>query len=234
VPAPGSSPVFRTSVILALLLAIPAVSAGEPDANTFLQPGTEVITPVGGCTLNFVFKDATNTYIGTAGHCADGPGGRVSTTGHGAWGTVVVDIDGATDFALIRVDAAKVSAVRSAVQHWGGPTGVVTASETATGDVLAIYGYGIGFSVNENTRPKQGVLISDSSTQYVADTWAVNGDSGGPVLHKATGKALGVISSYNLPVSTDVGPTIPAIQAALAARGYNVVLQTAAATGALV
>lgn len=218
-----------------VLVALPVVAAGEPDANAFLQPGTQVDTPVGQCTLNFVFKDATSTYLGTAGHCAEGTGGRVSTPGHGAWGTIVMDDDD-VDFALIRVDAAKVAVVRAAVQHWGGPTGIITAAQTSAGDLLAEYGYGIGFSANENTRAKQGVLLQDSNTQYIADTWAVNGDSGGPVLHKATGKALGIISSYNffeVPQSTDIGPTLPAIQAALAARGYNVVLQTAPTTGAL-
>jgi len=226
---------LRPFLVCALVLAlVPPVAADEPDANTYLQPGTEVNTPLGGCTLNFVFKDAQNTYIGTAGHCVSGTGGRVSTPGHGQWGTVVVDIDGATDFALIRVDAAKLSAVRADVQHWGGPTGIITAAETATGDVLAIYGYGIGFSTTEPTRAKQGVLLSDSANQYVADTWAVWGDSGGPVLHKDTGKALGIISSYNFPVSTDIGPTVPHILQQLAQRGYHVQLQTAASTGALV
>lgn len=225
------------TLVLAILVGIPAVAADGPDANTYIQPGSEVLTPVGGCTLNFVWKDAANTYVGTAGHCAEGTGGRVSTPGHGAWGSIVLDIDGDTDFALIRVDAAKVPMVRAAVQHWGGPTGVATAAETRAGDVLALYGYGVGFSVNEVTRAKQGVLVSDNAAQYEADTWAVYGDSGGPVLHKATGKALGIVSAFNfvdVPPTTDAGPTLAHIQAQLAARGYNVVLQTAPATGALV
>lgn len=230
-PWAGGSLIRALTLLALTILALVPLVAADTDANTNLQPGTEVSTPVGGCSLNFVFKDASNTYIGTAGHCASGTGGRVSTPGIGAWGTIVVDIDGATDFALIRVDAAKLGLVRADVQHWGGPTGVIGPSETAPGDLLAIYGYGIGFSLTEPSRAKQGVLLDHTPTEYVADTWAVNGDSGGPVLHKATGKALGVISSFNLPISTDIGPTIPAIQAALAARGYNVALQTAASSG---
>lgn len=225
-------------VLLVALLLVPAsglVTADDGvEANTYLQPGTEVNTPVGGCTLNFVWKDAVNTYIGTAGHCVSGTGGRVSTPGHGSWGTIVLDIDGATDFALIRVDAAKVGAVRADVQHWGGPTGVASPADAPAGSVLALYGYGMGFSTTEPTRAKQGVLLSHTSSRYTADTWAVFGDSGGPVLDKDSGKALGIVSSFNLPGSTDIGPTVAHIQAQLAARGYAVTLQTAPTTGALV
>lgn len=225
---------MRALVLLLALALLPAVSALEIDANTRIQPGTQVSTSAGLCTLNFVFKDAANTYIGTAGHCAEGTGGRASTSGLGSWGTIVVDIDTAVDFALIRVDAAKLSLVRADVQHWGGPTGIATPADAGAGDLLALYGYGMGFDVSEPTRAKQGVLLSHTSTSYVADTWAVFGDSGGPVLHKDTGLAVGIVSQFNLPVSTDVGPTVPAILNALSARGYSVTLQTAATTGQLV
>lgn len=227
----------RTVAIAALLLALPMLSAASevaPASNQFLQPGTEVETTEGYCTLNYVWVGGGSTYIGTAGHCVDGTGDRVSTSGHGAWGTVVLDLDNSADFALIRVDAAKVSAVRAAVQHWGGPTGVATAGETAAGDLLAIHGYGELFWLTEPTQSKQGVLLGDNAQSYTADTWAVPGDSGAPVLMKGSRKALGIISEFNLPISTDYGPSLDHIQAQMRANGWNLQLQTAPSTGALV
>lgn len=221
-------------LILSILL-LPAASAVIAlDGGMAIQPGSQVETPVGLCTLNYVFKDATRTYLGTAGHCVEGTGGRVSTPGAGTWGTVVVDIDDATDFALLRVDVAKLPLVRADVRHWGGPTGIATTADTAAGDVLAIYGYGMALDAAEPTRAKQGLLLDHSASAYVADTWAVFGDSGGPVLHKETGKALGIVSQFNLPVSTDIGPTLSHILQQLAQRGYQVQLQTASGSGALV
>lgn len=221
---------------LLLLLPLPAAPASPepaPESNQFLQPGTEVESSEGFCTLNFVWLGGGNTYIGTAGHCADGIGGRVETSGHGAWGTVVLDLDD-PDFALIRVDPAKVSMVRAAVQHWGGPTGVATQDETSTGDLLVLHGYGEGLYLLEATQPKQGVLVGDGPKTYSADTWAVPGDSGAPILLKDDRQALGIVSAFNLPISTDLGPTVAYIEQSLRARGWNLQLQTAPATGAVV
>src|SRR5687768_1369030 len=40
-----------------------------------VRPGGRVVTSVGDCTLNFLFRASDGTrYIGTAGHCVD-PGG---------------------------------------------------------------------------------------------------------------------------------------------------------------
>lgn len=223
------SPLF-----LVTLAALPLATAIIPlDVSGILQPGAQVETDVGICTLNFVFKDAQSTYLGTAGHCAEGTGDRVATDGVGRWGTIVLDMDGATDFALIKVDAARVPLVRADVRNWGGPTGVASPADAAAGDVLALYGYGVASDVRDETRAKQGILLSYTADQYAADTWAVFGDSGGPILDKATGKAVGIVSQFNLPVSTDVGPTVQHILAQLAARGYNVQLQTAASTHAV-
>lgn len=226
------APWLAAAALLLLLPPAPAAPEPVPESNQFLQPGTEVETPLGLCTLNFVWVGGGSTYIGTAGHCANA-GHRVSTSGHGAWGTVVLDLND-PDFALIRVDAAKVSAVRAAVQHWGGPTGVASAAETSTGELLVIHGYGAVLSITEPTQAKQGVLFGDSAQTYSADTWAIPGDSGAPVLLKDDRQALGIISAFNLPISTDIGPTVDHIEAALRARGWNLQLQTAAATGAVV
>ncbi len=228
---------YRVLPILAALLLAPAafpVSASSEEAQ-FIQPGSEVETPVGFCTLNFVFRKPSTgeLFIGTAGHCVEGTNGRVKTEGV-AWGTVVLDVDADTDFALIRIDSNRYSSVRPAVRHWGGPVGSTVASETQIGSQVVFFGYGMGFGSAETSRPRQGVLIGDSPDDYTADTLAVFGDSGGPLLHKPTGKALGIISSFNVPISTDAGPTMQHILGALAARGWNLQLQTAPFGGQIV
>ncbi len=216
----------------AFIAVVPAVH-GVPPLVTAIQPGAQVSTPVGSCTLNFVFTDATNTYIGTAGHCADA-GDRVSNAAAGLFGTVVFDEDGVTDFALIRVDAGKVGLVSAGVRQWGGPTGVASTSTAAAGDTLALYGFGIGFGSAAQTRPREGVLLSYNGVEYRAETAAVNGDSGAPLLDLDDGKAVGIISHFDLvaaPPATDEGPTVDRIQARLAAAGFAVTLQTAAFHG---
>ena len=58
--------------------------AGETDAVNpvdfcpGLRPGARLSN---GCTMNFVFTDGTNLYIGTAGHCTSSVGQRMSTGG---------------------------------------------------------------------------------------------------------------------------------------------------------
>lgn len=230
---------YHVALILAIVVspaALPASSA-LADALAAIQPGNSIETPVGYCTLNFAFRDATGRFfMGTAGHCVEGTGDRIRTDG-ASWGTVVSDLDETTgtDFALIRVDADKQGLVVPAVRHWGGPTGVSDYTTTNRGDVVAFYGYGMGFEVHETVRARQGLLWSDSPNEYSTDMPAVWGDSGGPVLHKETGEALGVISQFNLPFSTDIGPSVARILQDLRAGGFaGIDLVTAPATGALV
>jgi hypothetical protein len=219
---------MRALLVLGLLLPLPGMAA-EPPPTTVLQPGAQVQTPLGSCTLNFVFTDAQHTYLGTAGHCAR-VNDRVSTPGAGPWGTVVFDDDGTADFALIRVDAAKLGLVSAAVRQWGGPTGVATPATASTGNPVALYGFGLGFSATQATRPREGVLYSNNGVEYRAQTLAVNGDSGAPLLDLEDGRAVGIISRFDfftLPPTTDRGPTVQFLLGRLASAGYEVELQTA-------
>jgi hypothetical protein len=220
--------------LAALAFALPANAPAAPRV-TAIQPGAQVSTPVGNCTLNYVFQEADGTkYIGTAGHCAHT--GQVARTlsPNREIGPVVWRENSAApgiDFALIRIDPARYAEVEPAVRMYGGPTGVTSASETQIGDLLEVTGYGIVFGAAETTRHRVGILLSDSDHEYVADMIAVNGDSGGPVLHSRTGKALGVVSRYNLPSSTDIGPTVGRILQKLRAAGYpSITLVTASRT----
>ncbi len=200
-----------------------------PAPGSPLQPGALVHVEGGSCTLNFLFADARDLYVGTAGHCAARVGERLRLDDGREFGSVVADFDdAATDFALVRIDDAFRAMARADVRHWGGPTGV--ARTGAPGDVLAFYGYGTGFDASEATRPRAGVLVRHDGAQYAADMPAVFGDSGAPILHRATGGALGIVSRFNLvdlPPTTDEGPTVAHALARLRAVGFAVDLVTA-------
>lgn len=205
---------------------------GGPESP--LRPGTGM----GYCTYNFVFytpgtkKAPPKAYIGTAAHCTDAIGERMSQLELGEIGTVVYDSDlvkSAVDFSLIEIDPEMVGKTNPEVLHWGGPTGIVEQEDLAVGDQLDVYGYGVGVGLTEATRPRSGYLVGFTEQEYQANMPAVNGDSGGPLIHHETGEALGIISRYGIAFpmpSTDMGPLMPWIMDELKAAGFNVRLAT--------
>jgi hypothetical protein len=99
----------------------------------------------------------------------------------------------------------------------------------STADRLDLYGTGMVFGDVPSTRHRAGVLTDWSRQEYAADLPSVNGDSGAPLLHFPTGRALGIVSRYGvtgLPASTDVGPLISWILRELRAAGFRVRLAT--------
>lgn len=182
-----------------------------------------------GCTLNFVFRDASNTYIGTAGHCVDNVGQSVATA-DGEIGTVAYRIlRDRDDFALVRLDRKVLDRVRPDVLSFGGPTGPASSASTRPGDIVRLYGYGMVYESSEATRPRSGVLLNDDGTEWRAALPAIFGDSGGPVLHGPTGNALGVISGIVLdPLQphTVLGTTVERILELLDEAGRPVHLVT--------
>lgn len=223
----------RSILVIGLCFATLFPLAGHASpAETSIQPGAILRSSVGQCTMNFVFEDSSGgLFVGTAGHCSQKVGDRMRSA-DGEFGSVVWrESSSSMDFSLVRIDGDKTGQVSPAVRFWGGPVGSTASSETGAGDALLLYGYGVGFATTSATRPREGVLWSDSSSDYVADTGAVNGDSGGPIIHEPTGKALGIVSRFNLTSlvpSTDIGPTVESILAVLSANGFNLTLKTAA------
>lgn len=222
----------RTVICVGLAVGLGMLSLATAAASNPIQPGDQVN---GLCTLNFVFDSNVDdsVYIGTAGHCID-VGDSASTDGHANFGVAVYDNpygDGdGIDFALIEVDAAHAGAVSGAVAgHPQTPTGFTTSDQTEPGDRLWISGYGIGVQATEPTREQRpSFLLDDDPKQYRSNGPVVNGDSGAPFVHAETGAALGVVSHYNfdVPPSTDEGPTVEGILADLHANGWDVSLRT--------
>ena len=222
-----------SSLFLSVLVAVATViSPGAARAaDTLIQPGAEVNSSVGQCTLNFVFRDAGGSlFIGTAGHCSKSPGDAMTDENGVRIGTVAFRIQsGDDDFTLIRIDPARYGEVSSSVRNWGGPTGSTVSTQTATGDILLLSGYGVVFSTLAQTRGRPGILADDTPTAYLAELPAIFGDSGGPVIEASTHKALGIVSGIGLtiPPSTLLGPTVEGTLATLAAHGFPLQLVTA-------
>lgn len=209
------------------MLAVPAHSA---PAQTLIQPGARISTPVGGCTLNFVFADASGAmYVGTAGHCVRGPGDWIRDGAGAEIGTVVYSVFhsamwAVSDFALIAVHPDRYPDVQASMRYWGGPTGVIPASETSIGDEIMVYGYGIVLGSTEPTRPRPGVLIEAEEAYWRGEIPIIFGDSGGPILH-GSGRALGIVTGIT--GHSMIGMTVERALRMSAEAGYDIALVTA-------
>lgn len=234
---------MRALAILVVALCLLPLAPGVASTSPAWGPaGTATIRPgslfQGICTMNFLYTDAAGAaYVGTAAHCTDAIGQRVSVDGDGPdFGTVVFDSDvspGArafVDFALVRIDADKVHLANPLMRGHDGPKGAVTREELAAGDLLSLHGHGQAMGLLAATRTRPGVLVEVTARgEYRADMASDFGDSGGPILHVETGKALGIISRWgiNARPSTDIGPTMGLIFEELGRAGIQVELATA-------
>jgi trypsin len=214
-----------------LLMSAAPMPLAEAHHLRPIQPGAQMTAP-NGCTMNFIFGDQSGKlYIGTAGHCANA-GQSVSLGDIANIGTVAWDSTGA-DFAMVAISPALYSLVDPAVRHWGGPTGVAAPTSTP-GTLLYHYGYGLGFSTSELTRPRVGELTMSDGQSYLAETSATFGDSGSPFI-AGDGKAVGVVSEYAFDAAhTDRGPTVAyIIQRAQVEKGLTLHVVTAPLTDAV-
>ncbi len=165
----GAALALVASGAVSTVAAAPAGSASwAPAATATIHPGVQTYTNGGQCTANFIYTDATFTYIGQAAHCsstgsntdtdgcstqslplgtpvtilgADHPG----TLAYNSWiamqqaGETNPDVCAYNDLALVRIDPADVAKVNPSIPHWGGPVGLNTSGTTA-GE--SVYSYG--------------------------------------------------------------------------------------------
>ena len=229
--------VVRT-VFAATLAAIGLGLVPTPPATAAvtIQPGVFIESGAGLCTANFVYDGtgvrAGKTYIGTAAHCVGKVGEDIALVDTGeVFGDVAAfgdeDADN-TDWALIEVRTAFLPRLSPAVKgHSQYPTGVTTSTQTLAGDAVQLSGYGMGFSTTGPTREKRlGTLSFDDPEIHGVVAPLIFGDSGGPLIHVPTGRALGLVSRLCVGSCTEVGPTIQGVLAKASAAGFPVAVRT--------
>ncbi len=218
--AAGPSPRSRAWVLSGqpcrlVSTAAPTALAGA-DACPGVRPGAPVLTPIGQCTLNFLWTATDGRrYIGTAGHCllegtglqqvvfapGDGPAARdASGTRIGEFAYAA--LDETSDFALIRLDPSV--AANPEVCRFGGPTGYDPGPVPL---LTPLQHVGRG-SLTGTLVPARTQLAVDSGGTRVLTGLGVAspGDSGSPVVGPG-GRAVGVL------VAT--GPAIPLVPTGL-------------------
>ena len=215
----------------AATIAVAAALPGTAAAAGTLQPGAYHETDAGSCTLNFVYDRGGKTYLGTAAHCVDRVGQPVQDIDGETFGTVAFIGDESTtewDFAFIAVQPEDVGRVSAAVKgHPAFPKGSTTAPETASGDMIQLSGYGLGYGTTQPTQERrQAIMGFDDAELYTVSGPIHWGDSGGPLVHIRTGKALGIVSRLCLGACSEEGPTVQGILAKAASRGFAVTLRT--------
>lgn len=172
---------------------------------TGVRPGAYVETPIGSCTMNFLFTGSDkNRYVGTAGHCFVGEGLMPEDVGEKTWkwpkGPIAKDGQGRVigravyavlkdpkDFALIRLLPG--TPTTAAMCHFGGPT---SASAPAQAPELLHY-FGNGLAIGDILPARTAVATNVSSPDHIyAQGLVLVGDSGGGVIDD-TGRAVGVL-----------------------------------------
>lgn len=234
----------RRGVATAMRLGIPTIALAlvglvlaTPATATIgtIQPGDQSVSGGAGCTLNFVFDGvgalAGKVYMGTAAHCVSAVGDSVSSWPYDGFGTVAIigSADSAsTDWGFIEVMPEFHRFVKAAVKgHPTYPTGVATRTETSEGDLLQFSGYGMGFGTTAPTQEKRvGALAAHERDRVLVVGPVIFGDSGGPVVHIPTGKAISLQSRLCVGPCSEVGPNYEDILAQAARSGFTVQLRT--------
>jgi len=217
-------------------LAIGVSPTGVAKAATDpIQPGDQISTTVGGCTLNFIYDgtagQAGKVYGGTAAHCVSSKGQEVKLGSGEVFGTVAhignADVS-KDDYAFIEILPSQVGRVSAAMK--GNPTypkGVATPAETTVGDQVQLSGYGVGFGLTQPTQERRiGVVTYDDADTHEVIAPLIFGDSGGPLVHVKSGKAYGIVSRLCVGLCEEEGPTVQGLLAKAAANGFSVTLRT--------
>jgi len=216
------------AAISVLLIAPSGASAWAPADQATVHPGVQVFTEGAQCTANFVYQDASNTYLGQAAHCS-GTGSATDTDGCTSGSLPIgtpVDVTGAdhpgtlvynswltmqskgetdadtcafNDLALIKIDPADVGKVNPSVPQFGGPTGLGSWGGAGS----TVYSYG-----NSELRggvtllsPKQGLVVQGTDSGWSHDVYTLTpGIPGdsGSGFMDANGGAIGVLSTVAL------------------------------------
>lgn len=230
-------------MIAIVLLPSPTFVEDAEATSHDVRPGDRMVIGNASCTVSFLFDGqggkAGEVYFSTAAHCVGSVGQNVQINGINNFAVVEwihPDWDGQdaeVDMALLRVHDDNLDEVQADVRgHDGSPTGVATLSDTGLGDLVQFSGHGTGFGVHPLTREERvGVLWSDAGNIYQVEAPIVFGDSGGPVLHEPTGKAIGIVSQIVVGCCTGPGawvqgPNIHHVIDEATDNGFEIELRT--------
>ncbi|MEA3137377.1 MAG: hypothetical protein QOC71_1658 [Thermoplasmata archaeon] len=193
-----------------------------------IRPGASING--GECTANFVFTSLDNStvYLGTAAHCFSNDGNTatdgcvadvqalgakrdISGASHAAvlvyssWAAMQAagasgDVCNNNDFALMQLDPEDAAKVNPAMQSFGGPTGIATASDINTFSHILSYGNSGSRPEDSALSPREGYVTLPAGgcdSRVVFPNAAIPGDSGSPVI-MANGLAMGDFVSIEL------------------------------------
>jgi len=182
-----------STLTLATALLTPMASSQAAGTGA-VHPGVQTRTNGAQCTANFIFSDASGTYIGQAAHCS-GTGGNTATNGctsgslpigtpvtvsgasqpgtmvYNSWltmqslGETNPDVCQYNDLALVKLDPADAANVDPTIPFWGGPNGINTAG-TVSGDKVYSYGNSSLRGGATQLSPKTGVSLGDEGNGW--------------------------------------------------------------------
>lgn len=233
------------AVVAASAFAALGVAPGTVNAQeaVTIQPGVSIASGGGYCTLNWIYDgegaQAGSVYGGTAAHCVESVGERISLA-TGSLGDSIQElgtvayVDDNLDYAFIEIDPALHDAVDPALKgHPAIPTGVSTTETANVGDTMQFSGNGVGFHLLPQTQEGRiGILHSNDGTQHYVIGAVSPGDSGGPVADITDGnKAFGIVNTVGvgingLPYAGEGGISLEGMFADAAEAGFTVALRT--------
>jgi hypothetical protein len=225
---------FVVGGVACSLIPVPAAEGPAPVGTGScpgVRPGGRVVSAIGDCTLNFLFRAPDGTrYMGTAGHCV-GPGedttfedsdsagnGRIEKVWAWGHGPVAQDVGGQRigefvyavvyapkDFALIRLDPGVDASPEMC--HFGGPRGVYANDGGTDAPVVLLHYFGNAVGAGDVVPARSAVALGTPDPDHVYATGlALPGDSGAGVM-TPDGLAIGVLVTNGLHgVAIDRGP----------------------------
>lgn len=154
-----------------------------------------------GCTANFVYRNDTSLFIGSAGHCfSDGETVRIGNRSNA--GVVVFRMAGGIgrDFALIEIHDIFEDEVSAEMCAVGGPVDGHQGSLLGRPMVSNGHGRGVGFPFDHilPPRPRAGAGISWGAQSFTWSSSMMGGDSGNPVATRSPSEAVGT-HTHSLP-----------------------------------
>jgi Trypsin-like peptidase domain len=191
------------------------------------------------CTAGFVFDgveaQAGHVYLSTAAHCVESKGQAVLDADGAAIGTVVAlgaagndEADDHRDWALVEVPTAAVSRIDpSLVGHPEMPRGgAADAAHVLVGDPVQFSGWGQPWLTASLREQRTGTVMAYAEPRYSVRGPIFFGDSGGPVVDIASGRALGIVS---LTIVVGPGPRVAKLYETSGPTPSSIATQAAAA-----